>query len=300
MTFFPTAPEAAPAPPLRAAPAGARRRYSRGGHESERAEARPRRDQQPALDAGFEEGPETAAVEEIGDVEKQKRAALGRRNPEPRGRRPGGRRVLVARRGRPGIARPGERPHRGELRGGRRRIERVRRHLAQLGHDRGRADHVAAAVPRHAEALRERLREKGPFGSECQRAGVFAAENKRLVDLIRDDPEVLGARPVDHRLDPAARQNPAARIVGRREVERGGSGGPPSLEPRDETFRGFTAEVDRHRHRRTVKGTHDALDERPVGRQDQHLVARFEERPSDRPEPAGRARGDQHVLAFER
>jgi hypothetical protein len=56
--------------------------------------------------------------------------------------------------------------------------------------------------------------------------------------------------------------------------------------------------VERHGHRHAVERAHDPLDQRPVRREDQHLVARLADRPHRGAEPTGRPGGDQHVRSL--
>ncbi len=286
----------------RAARAPARRRCSRGGRASDRG-----RSSAPAPPAARVRRSPRAARR--GRVRRAGTSTSKKRKVEPSGggrpsraaaarRRRG---VLPARRARPLQARSGEGPRRGDLRGGRRRVEGVGGDLAQLDHQRTRADHVAAAVACHAEALREALGQEGALRGERQRRHRLARVDDLVVDLVGEDPEVASPRPPDQRLDPGARQHPPARVVGRGQVDGDGALRRALLERRDQPLRRVDlAGERRHRHGHAVEGAHDALDQRPVGGEDQHLVARLEQRPGHGAEAAGGAGGHQHVVALER
>ena len=144
------------------------------------------------------------------------------------------------------------------------------------------------------------MRGEGALGRQGPAPGVLAVVDQVLVDLVGDDPQIVARRPLDDRLEPGARDHPPGRVVRRVDVDRAGARGAVRLETLDRGLGRIDAAVERHLDRRAVERAHDALDQRPVGREQQHLVAGLEDRADDGAERAGGAGGDQHALALVR
>ena len=141
------------------------------------------------------------------------------------------------------------------------------------------------------------MRGEGLLGSERARVGVAAAVHVVLVDLVGHDPQALPDGPVDECLDPARRQHDAGGVVRSAQVDCRRAFRQVGRQQLDDRFRRVRVADQRHDPRFRVVAADDAGDQRPVGRENQHLVPRFENRAEHRAERAGRAGGHQDVLS---
>jgi hypothetical protein len=119
-----------------------------------------------------------------------------------------------------------------------------------------------------------------------------------LVDLVGDDPEILAGRPLDQRLDPGARDEIAGGVARRIEVEGGGAAREPLADEIDGGFGGIRGAEEGDVDRYAMERLDDAGDQRPVRGEQEHLVARREDRPGHRSQGPRRAGRHQDVVAL--
>ena len=120
-----------------------------------------------------------------------------------------------------------------------------------------------------------------------------------LVDLVRDRQRVPFDAEVADRLELGAREDVAAGVVRRVDVQRSGVGRDRRFDGRSE-LRGLRERGRVDRHRRGPEAAHDAGDERPIRREHHDLLARCDEPADDRPDPPGRTGRDEHVRPLDR
>ncbi len=130
--------------------------------------------------------------------------------------------------------------------------------------------------------------------------GVLALVDVVLVDLVGEDPEIVTLGPGGQSLDDRPRDHLAGRVARRIEVEGDRALRQMIAHHLHRALRrvGDVEEGDLDRH--AVERADDARDERPVGRQHQHLVAGLDDGAGHRPQAAGGAGRHQDVLALGR
>ena len=176
----------------------------------------------------------------------------------------------------------------------------MRRDLQRLRDGAARAHQIAGAVTRHAIGFREREGRERALWREARDRDVRAAIDVILVDLVRDQPQPLAAGECGQRLEPGRGQHAARRIRRRRDVERDAFFCHPLAHGGDRRFGRSDAIVERNFDRGRSKRLHDAADQRPEGRQHQHLFARRRAHSDGRAERPGGAGRDEHAAGLAR